>query len=74
MTTDEVTNSLIITAPSAVAERIAAFASSLDASAGGNAAREIAIVPLKKTNAVRVQKILDMILQQPSGTRTHATR
>jgi hypothetical protein len=74
VTVDEVTNSLIITAPQAMAERIAAFARSLDASAGDNAAREIAIVPLKKTNAARVQKILDLLLEQPSGTRTHATR
>jgi type II secretory pathway component GspD/PulD (secretin) len=74
VTVDEVTNSLIITAPPAMAERIAAFARSLDASAGDNAAREIAIVPLKKTNAARVQKILDILLEQPSGTRTHATR
>ncbi len=67
LTVDEVTNSLIITAPPPLAERLAAFARSLDDSAAENSAREIAIVPLKKTSAARVQKILDLLLEGNTG-------
>jgi type II secretory pathway component GspD/PulD (secretin) len=69
VTVDEVTNSLIITAPPPLAERLAAFARSLDDSAAENASREIAIVPLKKTNAARVQKILDLLLESGAAGR-----
>jgi hypothetical protein len=72
LTVDEVTNSLIITAPPPLAERLAEFARSLDKAAAENGAREIAIVPLKKSNAARVQKILDMLLED--GTRGRAPR
>jgi hypothetical protein len=69
---DEVTNSLIITGPPALAEQIATFARSLDNSAEENASRETEIIPLKHINAERVQKILNLMLQDVSGSRFHS--
>jgi type II secretory pathway component GspD/PulD (secretin) len=73
VTVDEVTNSLIITGPPGLAARLADFARSLDDSAAENA-REIAIVRLKKTNAAQVQKILDLLLEDTTGSRGRAPR
>jgi type II secretory pathway component GspD/PulD (secretin) len=70
---DEATNSLIITAPSALAEHLAAFARSLDESAADNTTREVTIIPLKKTNAARMQKILDMFLDESPAGRAKTT-
>ncbi len=72
LTVDEVTNSLIITAPPPLAERLADFARSLDDSAAENA-REISIISLKKTNAARVQKILDLLMEDGSRGRAPPT-
>jgi type II secretory pathway component GspD/PulD (secretin) len=70
---DEVTNSLIIVAPPALAERIAEFARSLDDSAMENASREVSIISLKKSSAVRVQKILDLLMEDTTGVRGRAS-
>jgi type II secretory pathway component GspD/PulD (secretin) len=72
LTVDEVTNSLIITAPPSVAQRLAAFARSLDESTAENA-REITIVPLKTTNAARLQKMLDLFIDDAPGARPRAS-
>jgi type II secretory pathway component GspD/PulD (secretin) len=73
ITVDEVTNSLIITAPSTVAEHLASFARSLDESSAERSNREVSIIPLKKTNAARVQQILEMFLDDaPTAKRPRA--
>jgi type II secretory pathway component GspD/PulD (secretin) len=74
LTVDDVTNSLIIIAPPSLAEHLAEFARSLDASAAENASREISIIPLKKTNAARMQKILDLLLENSSGSKSPSSR
>jgi hypothetical protein len=71
---DEVTNSLIIVAPPPLAERLADFARSLDAAAMENASREVSIISLKKSSAARVQKILDLLMEDTTGARGHAAR
>ena len=69
MTVDQITNSLIITAPPTLAKQIAAFATSLDDSAVEDISRETAIVPLKHINADRAQKILNLIMNDASRGR-----
>jgi len=64
---DDVTNSLIVTGPAPLADDIEQFARSIDDAAGEDMSRELVIVPLKGTNATRVQKVLDTILGQSSG-------
>jgi type II secretory pathway component GspD/PulD (secretin) len=65
---DDVTNSLIITGPTPLVEDIEQFARSIDEAAGEDTSRELVIVSLKTTNATRVQRVLDTILHQSSGT------
>ena len=64
---DELTNSLLVTGPTALLDHIEQFARHLDQTAGEDTSRELTIIPLKKANAARVQAILDSMLGKPSS-------
>jgi type II secretory pathway component GspD/PulD (secretin) len=66
---DEGTNSLVVTADSPLLEEIIQLAEKLDAAAGENPARRIRIIPLEKTDASRVQRALEQILDTGSSRR-----
>ena len=65
---DEMTNSLIVMATSPLLEEIIELAQTLDERAGESPARQIKIIPLKKTSASRVEEALQKILNSRSGT------
>ena len=66
---DEVTNTLILTAPAPLIDEISDLAESLDKKAGDDPAKGIRIIPLKKSNASRVEKALDAIMRSSSTYR-----
>ncbi len=66
---DEGTNSLVVMAESPLLEEIIQLAEKLDEAAGENPARRIKIIPLEKTDAGRVQKALEQILNTGSSRR-----
>jgi len=66
---DEGTNSLVVMAPSPLMEEITELANTLDEAAGNNPARRVKIIPLEKTDASRVQRALEQILNTPSSGR-----
>jgi len=68
---DEVTNSLIVMAPSPLIEEITELAKSLDEAAADNPARRVKLIHLEKANATRVQEALQRILR---GGSTHTSR
>jgi len=67
---DDVANSLIIRGPSPLVDRIVDFARSLDESAGEELSRGLEIIPLKRTNATRVQAILDAMMKGGGAATT----
>jgi type II secretory pathway component GspD/PulD (secretin) len=66
---DEGTNSLVVMAESPLLEEIIQLAEKLDEAAGENPARRIRIIPLEKTDAGRVQRALEQILNTGSSRR-----
>jgi type II secretory pathway component GspD/PulD (secretin) len=66
---DEGTNSLVVMAPSPLLEEITELANTLDEAAGKNPARRVKLIPLEKTDASRVQRALEQILNTPSSGR-----
>ncbi|HUT95809.1 MAG TPA: secretin N-terminal domain-containing protein [Thermoguttaceae bacterium] len=66
---DEGTNSLVVMATSPLLDEIIDLAEKLDEEAGKNPSRRVKIIPLEKTNASRVQRALEQILNKPSSSR-----
>ncbi|MEE8451324.1 MAG: secretin N-terminal domain-containing protein [Thermoguttaceae bacterium] len=64
---DELSNSLIVMAPSPLVDDIKEFAQSLDESAAEEPARGIRIISLKKAGADRVEEVLGAILGRGVG-------
>jgi hypothetical protein len=71
VTVDEVTNSLVVMAPTPLADQITQLAASLDEAAGKNPAVELKIIALKNANALRVEKALDTIIKDAVFRRQH---
>lgn len=61
---EEATNSLVVMAQPALVEEIRLIAERLDEAAGSEAAQGTHIVPLQKTNAQRMQRALNVLLQE----------
>lgn len=64
LTVDELTNSLIVTAPAPLIDDITELALSLDRSVDEDPARSIRFILLKRTSTARVQEALDAILNR----------
>jgi hypothetical protein len=62
---DKGTNSLVVTAASPLLEEIIELATTLDETAGESPARRVKIIPLKRTDASRVERALEQILKKP---------
>jgi len=70
LTVDELSNSLIVMAPSPLVEDIEEFAKSIDESAAEEPARGVRIISLKKANADRVEQVLGAILGRGAAGTT----
>jgi len=60
---EETTNSIVVMASDAMVEEITRVITTLDEAAGGDPARNVAIIPLQKASAERVEKALNVILK-----------
>lgn len=60
---EETTNSIVVMASDAMVEEITRVITTLDEAAGGDPARKVAIIPLQKASAERVEKALNVILK-----------
>lgn len=60
---EETTNSIVVMASEAMVEEITRVITTLDEAAGGDPARKVAIIPLQKASAERVEKALNVILK-----------
>jgi hypothetical protein len=69
LSVDEVSNSLVLSAPEPLFTQISRLIATLDEAAGDDSARALRIISLKKLNASRVQKAIDAALDRP--TRRH---
>ncbi|MBN2476468.1 MAG: hypothetical protein JXB62_17775 [Pirellulales bacterium] len=69
MTVDEITNSLVVKAPSPLIDDITSLAETLDEAAGEDPSRGLKLIPLKRANAKRIQQALDVIIQDAVGLR-----
>ena len=67
MSVDEVTNSLVVMAPSPLIDEITDLAERLDKAAGENPAEGIKIIALKKINAARAVEALEQIRGRSSS-------
>jgi hypothetical protein len=63
---EEATNSVVVMASGQLVDEITRVITMLDEAAGGETSRNVAIIPLKKANAERVEKALDVILKSGS--------
>jgi type II secretory pathway component GspD/PulD (secretin) len=66
---EEKTNSLVVTAPPALADEIRLVVERLDEAAGSEPSRGVRLVPLQKTSAARMQKALNLLLQEPARAK-----
>ncbi|MEX2286627.1 MAG: secretin N-terminal domain-containing protein [Planctomycetaceae bacterium] len=77
---DELTNSLVVMAPATLFSEIDKLVHELDEAAVDGGARELTIIPLKKTNTPRVQEALQTIfgdrvrVHSPSGSGIRSRR
>lgn len=69
LSVDRTSNSLVIRAPSPLADEIEQFAKTLDEAAGDDPSRRLRIVPLQKLSSDSVQDALDVILRDRSYRR-----
>jgi len=70
---DELTNSLIVTAPAPLSDDVIEFALSLDQSAGEAPARNIKFIQLKRASTARVQEALGAVLNRSVPVRQAPT-
>lgn len=70
MSVEDVTNSVVVMGAAPLVEEIKAVVDVLDTAAGGESSRGVTIVPLRKTNAERVEKALDIILRHSPRRRS----
>lgn len=68
---EENTNSLVVMGPTPMTEEISRFVTVLDEAAGGDPAKTLRIIPLHKTNALRMRTSLDSIMGT-SATRSRS--
>lgn len=60
---DDATNSIVVMAPMTLGNEIAQLVESLDTAAIDDPSRSVRLVQLKKTNAMRVQQTLDVLIK-----------
>ena len=70
ITVDEMTNSLVVMAQEPLRTQVTQLIQTLDQSAGEETANTLKLIPLKNTNAERVQKALDATIER-SHRRRH---
>jgi hypothetical protein len=70
ITVDEMTNSLVVMAQEPLRTQVTQLIQTLDQSAGEESANTLKLIPLKNTNAERVQKALDATIER-SHRRRH---
>lgn len=66
ITVDDASNALVVMAPEPLLEQIITLARQLDRAAGDDSAHTLELIPLEKTNALRVQRALDATIQRSS--------
>jgi len=71
---EDATNSLVVMAQPALVEEIRQVAERLDEAAGSEAAQGTRIVPLQKTNSQRMQRALNILLQERPRYRSRPPR
>ena len=64
LSVDEVTNSIVIMAPGALAEQVTSLIKELDEASLTENSRGISIVPLERMNSTKTQKVLNLILEK----------
>ena len=65
---EENTNSLVVMGPTAMTEEISRFVTTLDTAAGGDPSKKVRLIPLQKTNVLRVQQALGSIIGKTSAS------
>jgi type II secretory pathway component GspD/PulD (secretin) len=70
---EERTNSLVVMGPTAMTEEVGRFVMAIDQAAGGDPLKQVRLVPLQKTNAMRMQQELNSVLGQTPGRPAGAT-
>ena len=64
LSVDEVTNSIVIMAPVALADQVTSLIEELDEAALTDNTKGVAIIPLQRMNSNRTQKVLNLILEK----------
>ncbi len=71
LSVETTTNSLVVMASAPLVEEIKRVVNTLDGAAGSDPSRSVSIIPLKKANAERVERALDVILKSAPSRRRH---
>ncbi len=66
---EEKTNSLVVMAPANLLEEITQLVEKLDRAVLENPSRGVTIIPLKKVNSKRLEKALDLIMDDAAGAK-----